>query len=170
MRKTKTILVGLALVLLLGPVMLAGQKQKDEKEEIDLLIKSVKFLEERPLDKKAKDVRSWGMKWIIATDKVSVNICSLILSGPEKYKYNSELLAQYTIGMAAFKLSNPDKASDDGAAQLAGFQSALIVYEAIVAQEPKAKLQFMDDLLAKRADGSLPKYLTENNCKKKQGQ
>ncbi len=169
MRKTKTILAGFALVMVLGPAILAGQKQKDEKEEIELLIKSVRFLEERPLDKKAKDVRSWGMKWIIATDKVSVNICSLILSGPEKYKYNSELLAQYTIGMAAFKLSNPDKASDDGAVQLAGFQSALIVYEAIVAQEPKAKLKFMDDLLAKRADGSLAKYLAENNCKKKQG-
>jgi len=169
MRKTKTILAGFALVMVLGPAILAGQKQKDEKEEIELLIKSVRFLEERPLDKKAKDVRSWGMKWIIATDKVSVNICSLILSGPEKYKYNSELLAQYTIGMAAFKLSNPDKASDDGAAQLAGFQSALIVYEAIVAQEPKAKLKFMDDLLAKRADGSLARYLAENNCKKKQG-
>src|SRR5712692_8785669 len=81
MRKTKTILAGFALVLFLGPTILAGQKQKDEKEEIDLLIKSVKFLEERPLDKKAKDVRSWGVKWIIATDRVSVNICSLVLSG-----------------------------------------------------------------------------------------
>jgi hypothetical protein len=155
------------LVLILVPALLGGQKHKVEKQEIDLLIKSVKFLEERPLDKKAKDVRSWGVKWIIATDKVSVNVCSLILSGPEKYKYNSELLAQYTIGMAAFKLSNPDKARDDGAAQLAGFQSALIVYEAIVAQDPNANLQLMDDLLTKRADGSLPKYLTENNCKKK---
>ena len=167
MRITKRILAGFALVLLLGPAMLAGQKQKDEKEEIDLLIKSVKFLEEKPLDKKAKDVRSWGLKWIIATDKVSVKICSLVLSGPEKYRYNGELVAQHTIGMAAFKLSNPDKAGDDGVAQLAGIQSALIAYEAIVVQEPKAKLQFMDELLAKRADGSLAKYVAENNCKSK---
>ena len=165
MRITSASLILLLTLAVVG-LSASGQK-KDEKEEIDLLIKSAKFLEEKPLDKKAKDVRSWALKWIIATDKVSVTVCSLILSGPEKYKYNSELLGQYTIGMAAFKLNNSDKAGDDGAAQLAGFQSALLAYEAIVSQEPKAKVQFMDDLLAKRADGSLAQYVAANNCKKK---
>jgi len=159
----------IALATLLALVIMASPAaaQKDEKQEIDLLIKSAKTLEEKPLDKKAKDVRSWAMKWIIATDKVSVTVCSLIISGPEKYKYNSELLAQYTIGMAAFKLSNPENAKDEEGAQLAGVQSALTAYEAIVSQEPKAKVQFMDDLLSKRADGSLAQYTRENNCKSK---
>ena len=158
--------LALLLTLTIVGLAVAGQK-KDEKEEIDLLIKSAKFLEEKPFDKKAKDLRGWAIKWIIATDKVSVSICSLILSGPEKYKYSPELVGQYTIGMAAFKLTNPDKASDDGAAQLAGIQSALIAYETMVGQEPKAKVQFMDDLLSRRSDNSLAKYVAENNCKSK---
>ena len=164
MRRT---LILLALLLTLFTVGFSATGQKDEKQEIDLLIKSSRFLEEKPLDKKAKDVRAWAIKWIIVTDKVSVSVCSLIVSGPEKYKYNPELMGQYTIAMAAFKLSNPDQANDDGAAQLAGIQSALTSYEAMVAQEPKAKVQFMDDLLAKRADGSLAQYVSENNCKSK---
>ena len=163
-RKT---LVVIALFLTIATLVGRAAAQKDERQEIDLLIKSARYLEEKPFDKKAKDVRSWAIKWIIATDKVSVSVCSLILSGPEKYKYNSELIGQYTIGMAAFKLSNPDKAKDEEAAQLAGIQSTLVAYEAMVAQEPKAKVQFMDDLLSKRADGSLAKFAADNNCKEK---
>ncbi len=168
MRRTTSLLISLMTIIPLYAVVGIAAIQKDEKKEIDLLIQSAKFLEEKPLDKKAKDVRGWAMKWIIATDKVSVNICSLILSGPEKYKYNSELLGQYTIGMAAFKLTNPDKAKDEDAAQLAGIESALTAYEAMVAQEPKAKIPFMDELLAKRRDGSLAQYVLEKNCKKSQ--
>ena len=66
----------------------------------------------------------------------------------EKYKYSSEMFGQYTIGMAAYKLSNPGK--DEASAQLAGYESALLSYEAMVKEEPKAKDSSMDALLAKR--------------------
>src|SRR5262252_2900507 len=94
------------------------------KDEPGTLIKAAKFLEEKPFDKDAKNIRSWAITWVAQTDKVSVTVCSLLLSGlPDKYKYNPELLGQYTIGMAAFKLSNPDRAKDEDAAQLAGIES-----------------------------------------------
>ena len=162
-RKVSALLV---LILICGSALSVRAGQKDEKEEIDLLIKSAKFLEEKPLDKKARDVRSWAVKWLIVTDKVSVTVCSLLLSGlDKKYKYESEILTQYTIGMGAFKLSNPDKAKDEEAAQLAGIESAIRSYEAMVTEQPKAKSVFMDGLLAKRADGTLAKYVADNNCK-----
>ena len=108
------------------------------------------------------------MFWIIATDKVHVQICSnLITKIPKKYKYQSELFGQYPIGMAAFKLANPDKANDEDAAQLAGIESTLTAYEAILKEQPKAQEPFMDGLLAKRADGSLADYLKTNKCKDK---
>ena len=85
----------------------------------------------------------------------------------KKYKYSGELLVQYTIGMGAFKLANPEKAQDEDAAQQAGVESAMMAYEAIVAEQPKAKNPFMDDLLAKRGQGSLAAFVKENNCKDK---
>jgi hypothetical protein len=165
---TRKISALLVLMMILGSAISAGAGQKDEKDEVQLLIQSAKFLEEKPLDKKAKDVRQWAMQWLIVTDKVSVTVCSLLLSGSDKkYKYGSEILGQYTIGMAAFKLSNPDKAKDEEAAQLAGIESALRSYDAMVAEQPKAKNLFMDDLIAKRGDGTLAKYVAQNNCKEK---
>jgi hypothetical protein len=105
---------------------------------------------------------------VIATDKVSVTVCSLLISGiDKKYKYSGEVFGQYTIGMAAFKLANPDKAKDEEAAQLAGIDSTLTSYESMVKEQPKARNAFLDDLLAKRAAGSLAKYVAENNCKDK---
>jgi hypothetical protein len=50
-------------------------------------------------------------------------------------------------------------------AQQAGIESALTSYEAMVAEQPKAKNAFMDDLLAKRGQGALAAYVKENNCK-----
>lgn len=167
MNYTHKIGCSILAIVLMGTIGL-GKSQKDEKDAPDTLIKASKFLEEKPFDKNAKDVRSWAVKWIIATDKVSVTVCSLIISGlDKKYKYETELFGQYTIGMAAFKLANPDRAKDEDAAQLAGIQSALTSYDAMVKEQPKAKNSFMDDLLAKRADGSLAKYVAENNCKEK---
>ncbi len=158
----------LALMLILGAVGLGRSSQDDEKNAPETLIKTTRFLEQKPFDKEAKNARSWALKWVIATDKVGVTVCSLLLSGIDKnYKHSGEVFGQYTIGMAAFKLANPDKAKDEDAAQQAGIESALTSYEAMVKEQPKAKNAFMEQLLVKRADGSLAKYVLENNCKDK---
>ena len=142
--------------------------QVAEKDAPATLIKAAKFLEEKPLDKEAKNIRSWAITWVIQTDKVSVTVCTLLVSGVDKkYKYSGEIFGQYTIGMAAFKLDNPDKAKDEDAAQMAGIESALTSYEAMVKEQPKAKNTFLDDLVAKLGDGSLPKHVAANNCKSK---
>lgn len=160
-----TAIACLILVGLLGTNSIANNRQKEDP--VQTLIKAARFLEEQPFDKDAKKVRAWAITWIIETDKVSVNVCSLILGVDKKYKYGSEMTGQYTIGMAAFKLANPDKASDENAVQLAGIGSAIASYESMVKAEPKAKNPFMDQLVAKKADGSLPQFVLENNCKEK---
>jgi hypothetical protein len=135
-----------------------------QEDPAQKLINATRFLEQHPLDKDAKVVRAWAIQWVIETDKVSVKICPVILSTDKKYKYGAELTGQYTIGMAAFKLANPEKAADENAAQVAGVESAIAAYESIVKEQPKAKEKFMDSLLAKRADGSLASYVT-GTCK-----
>lgn len=146
----------------------AGFVRQEPKDDAARLIAAAKFLEESPFDKRAKDVRRWAMEWLIATDKVTVNLCGSLSSGVNKgkeYKYSSEIFGQYAFGMGGFKLANPDK--DEASVQLAGYESALRAYESILKEQPKAKNPFLDELLVKRADGTLSQYLAENNCKEK---
>ena len=148
-RAIATAFTYLLLIGLMSSSSTARVYQKEDPRQT--LIKAAKFLEERPFDKDAKKIRSWAVGWIIETDKVSVKICTLILKVEEKYKYSTELMGQYTIGMAAFKLANPDKATDEDAAQLAGIESAISFYESMIKTEAKAKNNFMDQLVSEES-------------------
>ena len=166
-RKHKSWL-GLLLTLLLMSPVLGSAVPPGVQNESEMLIKTVGLLEEKPFDKEVNKMREGALKWLIQTDKVSVSVCSLMISEvEEKYKYKSDILTQYTLGMAAFKLTHPDKAQDEAAAQLGGVESALRLYEAIGKEKPTAKSAFLDDLLAKRAAASLSEYVAANNCKEK---
>jgi hypothetical protein len=150
------------LLIALSASLVFGQNKPSDKET---LIKATQLLETQPFIDKAKDFRGWAMRYIIETDDVSVTVCTNMLSSimDKKNKYSSELLAQYTMGMAAFKLSNPDKAKDD-AAQLAGMESMLKAYENMVKEKPKTKFQPVDDLIAKRDKGELKKFVEDTKC------
>ncbi len=113
-------------------------------------------------------MREQSLRWVIETDQVHLIACSDVRSPflDKKNKFGSEMTVAYTIGMAAFKLQNPDKASDENAAQLAGLESALKSYETIVKEKPKGKFDAVENLLTKRNDGTLVKYVADSNCKK----
>ena len=164
--KTHRLVCSLLIVAALGVFAFVSVAQKPSESQT--LINAARFLEEKPLDKKAKDIRKGALTWIIQTDKVTVKACTLILNGPdEKYKYGGELFGQYMIGIAAFKLANPDQAGDEDAAQLAGVESSLLAYEAMLKTEQKAQNAFMDDLVAKRSNNTLAEFVKGNNCKDK---
>ena len=132
-------------------------------------IKASSFLEQKPLDKTAKDLRAWAITYLANTTEVRFAICSSDLTKPlmdKTGKYNAEIFAQYTIGMAAFKLANPERKADENAAQLAGFQSALSAYKAIVKQDPQAKTAAIDDVLAKSDKGKLLDLINTIGCGK----
>src|SRR3712207_4169705 len=116
------------LFIALGAQIGFGQNTPSDKET---LVKAARFLEQKPFDKDAKKIREWAMLYVIQTKDVSVILCTDATKTmlDKKNKNSSELLGQYTIGMAAFKLENPDKKTDENAAQLAGFESALKAYE-----------------------------------------
>jgi len=73
----------------------------------------------------------------------------------------------YTIGMGAFKIGSPDKATDENAAQLAGLLLALKAYENGVADNPKTKFDKIETLLQKRTAGELTALVTGFDCGKK---
>jgi hypothetical protein len=145
-----------------------GQNGPDKKtENKELLTKATLILEQQPFHDKAKDFRGWAMRYVIETDDVSVVICAGPLLEPimdKKNKYANELLAQYTMGMAVFKLSAPEAAKDENGAQFAGVESAVKAYEAMLKEKPKARFPGMDDLVVKLRNGELKKMVEEAKC------
>ncbi|MEP6925481.1 MAG: hypothetical protein ABI954_13520 [Pyrinomonadaceae bacterium] len=144
-----------------------AQDNKNKTDDKETLIKAARLLEEKPFDKDAKKIREWAMFYIIQTKDVSVTICTNAITSAtdKKNKNGSELFGQYTIGMAAFKLENPDKASDEIAAQLAGAESMLKAYEAMVKEKPKAQFADLDALVEKRNKNELAAFVAANGCK-----
>jgi hypothetical protein len=164
--KKFTIILTLFFIAL-GAQIGFGQNAANDKET---LIKAARFLEQKPFDKDAKKIREWAMFYVIQTKDVSVVLCGGDLTKAmfdKKNKNGTELLGQYTIGMAAFKLENPDRKTDENAAQLAGIESALKAYEAMIAEKPKTKFEAMDELLVKRDKGELKATVDAANCGKK---
>lgn len=160
--KKLTLIFTLFLITLTAQIGFAQNKPSDK----ETLIKATQILEAQLFQDKAKDFRGWAMRYIIETDDVSITVCSQMFSSimDKKNKYSSELLAQYSMGMAAFKLANPDKANDENSAQLAGMESMLKAYENMVKEKPKAKFQALDDLVAKRDKGELKKLVEDAKC------
>lgn len=78
----------------------------------------------------------------------------------QKYKYSSEMLTQYTIAMASFKLQNPDN-KDENAAQLAGLESVVKAYRAILRTKPKTATAGMDAL---SGSGQRPTEESRRSC------
>jgi hypothetical protein len=155
-----------ALLTLVTPRPSDAQAPTGDRE-IEALFKAITFLEEKPFDAKAAAVRAAAMKWIIDTDKVSVTVCENFFAGAaRRYAYTNDILSQYTIGMAAYKLSKPILAVDESGAQLAGVESALTSYKAMVKEQPNAKAPFMDELLAKQTGSELAEFVRRNNCVK----
>jgi hypothetical protein len=156
-------------LLIIGLSAQFGFAQNTKQNDKEMLIKASRFLEEKPFDKEAKNIRAWAVAWASDTKDVAVIVCGGTANPllDKKNKFGSELLGQYLIAMTAFKLENPDKAADENAAQLAGLESVLKTYEAMLKENPKAKAEKMEELLAKRNDGTLAKYVADADCGKK---
>lgn len=133
-------------------------------------IKAVRILEQDPFIKDAKKYREALTFYLIETKDVSLVLCTSEATKAvfdKKYKFSNELFSQNLFGMAMFKLENPDKSKDEIAAQLAGIESVLRTYEVMVKQNPKAKSAAADNLIVKRNDTTLAKFIADNDCSKK---
>ena len=136
-----------------------GQENKTEKEKF---IETVKLLEQQPLHKDAKELRSWAMKY---SEDVDTKVCENIFGLFMGENVGGELLSQYLIAMAAFKLSNPEKKADENAAQLAGLESAVKVYEITSATGSRVKLKKFEQLKTIRNSGKLADVIKAAKCR-----
>ena len=157
-------------LLFIGVTVQSAFAQNTKERNTKLLVNITKFLEDKPFDAKAENSRKNAFAFVSQTKDVSVTICSGDLTKQitkKKNKYGGELLIQYAIAMASFKLQNPDKKDDEDAAQLFGIESMLRSYESMISVKEKARYKGMDELIAKRDNDELPKIIKKAKCDKK---
>jgi hypothetical protein len=124
-------------------------------------------LEQNPLDKSLYADKKWAKQWLEDIPDININICAPVLFGAdflreqasEPYKYTPQLSYQATFGEAAYIIEHPDKKADTPAQYLAGVESALKAYSAIVKSDPSAKSKSLDDLLEKQKQGKLADFV-----------
>ncbi len=156
------------LVILAFSLLAIGQDQQEQKrppstpEERKRFFALVHKLEKTPLDTSLNSDITWALKWLEDIPDVSVNICFTPL-GPftiENYRYDSRIRGQYVLAMGAYLLEHPQKAADR-AQYLAGVESALKVYKAILKSKPDAKSKGLDDLITKQDEGQLADFVRD---------
>ena len=88
------------MVFLLTPAGIGSSFQADENEAAEKLIKTARQLEQKPLDKDAKEL-AWAVNcllWFTARPDVNVKICTNVLGDYSKIKgdYSPTITAQLT--------------------------------------------------------------------------
>jgi hypothetical protein len=120
-------------------------------------------LEQSPLDKSLYKEKAWAKKWLEEVPDINVNICAPVLFGvefiAEQNSYIPQLSYQATFGSATYIIEHPDKKNDTEAQYVAGVESALKTYSAIVKTDPDAKSKALDNLLEKQKQGKLAEFV-----------
>jgi len=123
-----------------------------------------------PLGPNAGHEREWVTRWAIEVPDVHMALCILLEKQPKGTKQDADLIfAAIILSQTAFAIQHPDAKPDSHEAFLAGIQGALQVYEELLAAKPKDRQPYLDDLLQRRAAGTLPQWVADRAaaaCKK----
>jgi hypothetical protein len=136
-------------------------------EERQRFLAVTRKLEQNPLDKSLYEDKKWARQWLEDIPDINVNICAPVLFGVdflrEQNKYTPQLSFQATFGEAAYIIEHPDKKGDTTSQYIAGAESALKAYSAIVKSDPTAKSRALDDLLEKQRQGKLADFVRDSS-------
>jgi hypothetical protein len=163
----KTILI--CLVATTVCLLARAQDQEEPKrapstqEERKRFVAIVHKMEQTPLDSALTPDIEWALKWLQDIPDINVSICPAPLGSlvDENYEYRSRISVQFTLAMGVYLIENPQKAADTVSQYLAGVESAVKTYKAILKSKPQAKSRAMDELVAKEAEGELPDFVRD---------
>jgi hypothetical protein len=167
MRKTWIV----SFIVLFMSALLAAQDEPKRApstaEERQRFLALTRKLEQNPLDKTLYEDKKWARQWLEDIPDINVNICAPVLFGEdflrEQNKYTGQLSYQATFGEAAYIIEHPDKKDDTISQYIAGTESALKAYSAIVKSDPTAKSRALDDLLEKQKQGKLADFVRDSS-------
>ena len=154
----------IALVLIMAfatEILLAQERGSSTAAALKRAVEMATLLEDDPFNKNAKAIRSDLLFFIIQAPDISVHLCSDVLGNSKKIKgdYESIILAQLTFSQAKFLIEHPDQAGDRNQEYLAGVEGVLRTYKNIKLAKPKAKIELLEELLAKQQAGQLAEYV-----------
>jgi hypothetical protein len=146
-------------LLVMAALTLLAQGAWAGESDADKAVRITDALEKNPFAADAEEQRTWLIEWLVETPDYLVTVCDILGPVPsEEPKYAMELMAQMMFGNVRFQIRNP-ASHDELQFQLAGVASALAVYRLIVAEDPTARLDYFDGLLAVQAEGRLREHM-----------
>jgi carboxypeptidase Q len=170
---SQRVLQSLLLLLFLSSNLIAQNEQKrgpSTPEERAKAVQTAHALEADPLQAGNKDMRTWFTLWLIEIPDITVQVCGEEL-GPIFHESNrdknfvSEIFGQSMFSSASFIIEHPDQAKDAVAVYTAGVEGSLKAYQSILKTHPEAKWPFLDDLIVKRQNDELAKYVEKATAK-----
>jgi hypothetical protein len=156
------LLLGLSLLTIACATMASG-RGSTTAEERQRVVAIAHKLEASPLDQTLFPERDWAKQWVIENPDVRIRICTQLLAGLRRprYQFRLELTDQMMLSSAAFLIEHPEQARDNLAEEVAGMQSVLKAYSAILKSNPDAHSKSLDDLEQKRDQGKLTDSVRE---------
>jgi hypothetical protein len=132
-------------------------------EERKRFVAIVHKFEQSPLDEGLKSDVDWALNWLQDIPDINVSVCPTPLGNltQEEYQYRTRLSVLYVLAMGAYLVDHPQKAADTISQYIAGAQSAIKAYKAILKAKPQAKSRSMDELVAKDAEGTLDEFVRD---------
>ena len=146
-----------------GSSSLAQKRGPSTAAERKRAVDIATLLESDPLNKNAKSLSRELLIWLIEIPDITVTICTGMLGDYSKIKgeYAGTITTQMSFGETRFVIEHPEEAKDEYQVYLAGVESALKAYSAIVKSEPGAKSKALDDLLEKQKQGKLADFVRD---------
>lgn len=124
-------------------------------------VRYTRALEATPLADNALDMRKWLLRWILETPDYTVLVCNMLdIPDDENGMLSGELMVQMMAGNVAWQIEHPQD-NDDVSRQLAAVRSALKMYAAYLAHDPKLKVPALDPAIERERNGTLREYVAK---------
>ncbi len=151
-------IVAIGLWLAAGAVSAqTSPPQPGEAEQF--VVRFTRALEVDPLGENSSRVRGTLIEWLQNTKDYKVVVCDILGPIPaEKPPHSAELLVQQMFGNVAYQIEHPGE-QDRNRLQVAGVESVLKAYSAILAEDAQARIPYLDGLLAERKKGTLARHM-----------
>lgn len=146
-----------------APSWAAAQDAASSPADRARFVSIARELEKAPLDPGLLDDRTWALQWLTEAPDITVSICAEPLGGVvgSGYPHSPAILVQYMYAMAARIIEHPEMADDKVAQQIAGVESALAAYRAILKTHPDDKSAELDGVLESKTRGELPAFVRQ---------
>jgi hypothetical protein len=151
----------LPLILLVVSFSLPATQSKSypEEKDSDRVVEFTSALEVDPLGDSAPAQRKWLLQWLTDTPDFTVAICDILGPIPNDPVPNGPaLLVQQMFGNVAYQIQHPG-VKDEASLQIAGTESVLRAYAAIIGKDPSAHIAYLDNLLSKQRAGTLNEHM-----------